>query len=236
MSSRQTVNLACPDCSHPARYALWTGVNVTLEPELKQEVLRQELNRVQCPECEAQFEVVTTMVYHDMEAGVMIELRPEGPEFSEQRQWSSERLREETERWAEQAVHEMGYRLRRVGTMNRLVEKVLVFDEQLDDRVIEVIKLVLSRSAPDTQLFFLGCREPREADADELGSEQGDGGEAQSLLVFERHGPQRHERLTLPRDVYDEMAGKMAPLEQPGPDADGGWPRVDAHFARQFLD
>ena len=221
MSSQQSAEIACPECGHVAEYALWSGVNVTLEPDLKDEVLRHELNRVSCAGCGELITVVTIVVYHDMEAGIMIELRPDQPEFDARFEAASDSERRETEDWAKRAVSEMGYKLRRVTSMSELIEKVRIFDLHLDDRVVEVIKTTLARGAPESVLQFVDLREK---------------GEEGPLLVFERHGEDRHERLTLPRDIYDEMAGKMDALPQPGPDRSGNWPRVDVQFSRQFLD
>jgi hypothetical protein len=236
MSSRQTVTIICPQCGQAGQFTVWSGVNVTLKPDLKSSLLDHSLNRVCCPQCQATFRVVPNLVYHDMAAQIMITVGPDPVSDVEPIDRSStdgrptdggstdggpgtDATRKGVDEWARGAVGD-GYRLRRVATMNDLVEKILIFDAHKDDRVIEIIKCVLSRSSPDAELFFNQCEQESESEPQ---------------LVFERHGPEGFERLTLPMEVYDDLAGKMEVLPQPEPDQHGHWPTVDNRFAQQFL-
>jgi len=56
---------------------LYTTVNVTVDPDLKVELLAGRLNRVTCPECGRQQRLETELLYHDMDRRIAIWVFPE---------------------------------------------------------------------------------------------------------------------------------------------------------------
>ncbi len=153
MSSSAEQTIPCPRCRVPAPFLLWESVNATLNPELKEKLLSHELFRFACPACKQTSELVYPLLYHDQQQKLMVWLLiPD-----EHDEISLDRASLEMEKTALE-----GYRLRLVTTANTLIEKILIFDSGLDDRVIEFIKAMLWQDEasdagfPREMLFFSG--------------------------------------------------------------------------------
>jgi transcription elongation factor Elf1 len=71
MSRFQERVLECPVCNveFPAR--IWSSVNVTLDPQLKDEVMEGRLNRVICSACGFSGRSPDPFLYHDMDKKMM---------------------------------------------------------------------------------------------------------------------------------------------------------------------
>lgn len=52
---------------------LWSTINVTLDPHLKDEVMQQRLNVFFCAHCDYRDFVDSSLVYHDMDGGYCIQ-------------------------------------------------------------------------------------------------------------------------------------------------------------------
>ena len=72
MSIRRTVNIACPTCSIPQDVQLYDAINVQNEPRLREELMQNRLNRVDCIECAASFRVDLPLLYSDPRQGILI--------------------------------------------------------------------------------------------------------------------------------------------------------------------
>ena len=113
---------------------------------------------------------------------------------------------------------EEGYRLRLVSSYNALIEKIHIFDDGLDDNVIELLKLaLLTRSYSEDQakvqaLFYL------HTDAE--------------VLLFrswdEEHG---WDNLFVPSEAYLSATR----LLEPHLEAEGTWRIVDRDLALDYL-
>lgn len=53
MSMIDTAHISCPDCGLEGQMTLWSSLNVSIDPELKDRVLDQSLFRYKCKHCEA---------------------------------------------------------------------------------------------------------------------------------------------------------------------------------------
>ncbi len=156
MSSFHEQTLPCPRCNTPSPFTIWESVNVTLDPELKEQLLSRELFRFTCPACQETSELVYPLLYHDQQRKLMVWLLlpDENDEIS---------LDQASLEAAKTALQ--GYTLRLVATANALIEKILIFDAGLDDRVIELMKAMLWQDgASDPQfprelIFFSGLNE-----------------------------------------------------------------------------
>jgi len=56
---------SCPDCEAPGHVHVFRSVNVRLEPELRNQILADELNLFRCVCCGFTTRVVTPVLYHD---------------------------------------------------------------------------------------------------------------------------------------------------------------------------
>ena len=63
-------------CGQTFKAELYQSANVTLNPDLRRQILTGEMNVVTCPECGAHFHVELPFLYHDMARGEMIWVYP----------------------------------------------------------------------------------------------------------------------------------------------------------------
>jgi hypothetical protein len=221
MSDAIQQNIRCPRCSAEAPFTIWRSLNVTLNPDEKQSLISGELFRFRCPGCAAITQVVYPMLYHDMQRKFMIWMisadddgppgEPEGPGVNAQSGATA------------------GYTARVVSSVNELLEKILIFDAQLDDLALEMVKIVIQ-----TQLQAGG--QPADAKIHFAQVQKDDAGQEQ--LVFAIVTPTGTRGASLPREpMYTNMQQAAAELATRDPDARRDkWPRVDGAYLMRLMD
>ncbi|MGN0564747.1 MAG: CpXC domain-containing protein [Candidatus Heritagella sp.] len=148
----KTIN--CPQCGEVNEIILWQSLNGDLNPEAKRQLLDGNLFRFRCCQCGYQGHVDYAILYHDMAHKGMIYYVAED---------AVAETREMIARAEKRAALDMSdYTKRIVTSQNALREKAILLEYGLDDRVIEVIKLLYFASAcqkfPDASIqgvFFL---------------------------------------------------------------------------------
>ena len=236
MSRVERERISCPECGQTSDFEIWSSLNVTLDPDRKLMLLSGELTRFTCPGCGHAADVAYTLLYHDMQAGMMIWLLPAPPGEPPSAPPPGSLP-------AGMRASMSGYRFRAVRDLNQLREKVYVFENGLDDRVIELVKQVLAdRLPPDLKgagagLWFAGLGSSAEGDGTPTnggsGPGDGSGGDVMRFAVLTRDGTRAME---VPKEpVYGETErfvqgrGSVAELT-------GDWPVVDGLFAKRVLE
>jgi hypothetical protein len=137
MSLSREDSVVCPSCGVPGRVTLHASVNVTVSPELKERLLAGSLSVFSCDSCGKKARVAHPVLYHDMNRALLVQLDPQGTfdGADAARVIGSESM--------------SVTRTRVVRDGNALIEKVRIDDADLDDRVIEVLKLLLAVVHPD---------------------------------------------------------------------------------------
>ena len=212
MSRPAIDTITCKGCGGQQQFTSWESLNVTLDPERKRGLVNGDLTRFVCEKCGWSSEVAYPLLYHDMEKHLMIWLIPPGGDIPPTGFSLARRMKD--------------YNFRRVSTRNELIEKVLIFDAGLDDRIVECFKLVIQvQSATDGKpipetLFFLHVT-------------QAEPGE--QLIAFEQPSLQGSQCLELPLQsliaVRDMLADKLPPPES----EHSQWLQVDAAYAKSVL-
>ncbi len=64
----------CPNCGQKISVKLYGSVNVNQLPELKEELLAGKLNKAECPKCKIKYDLAESVLYHDMEKKIMIQV------------------------------------------------------------------------------------------------------------------------------------------------------------------
>jgi len=142
MSIFYKVEIACPWCKTSQSVEIWDSVNVTLSPDFKGLLVKGELNVLRCDKCGIRTEIPNYLLYHDIDKQVMIWLMYPREDGSIPVELAP------TEDLFGQFPKE--YRFRIVRSRRELIEKILIFDDELDDRIIEVLKLhVASKSSSE---------------------------------------------------------------------------------------
>lgn len=176
MSKTNFSTTKCPNCNKNLSIKTWESLNAQLNPEENKKFLNGEFFNFKCT-CGHIFNVDYPMLYHNMQKKIMIhyvyldkvaeaaayirEMQKYGP-FGNK--YSS--------------VGNFNYDFRIVTAQNELREKAIIFSNDLDDRIVEIIKLLaflqLKEDYPDIEvdeILFYVDSETKEMSVEFLGSE-----------------------------------------------------------------
>ncbi len=120
------MTVVCPHCREELECKPVDHINADLEPKLKEKVRDLSCFRVVCPNCGESVLVMQPCLYHDMSNRFMVWLRPEEGELPKA-----------------DIGHIKGYALRVVDSLNAFREKIRILEYGLDDRAVELMKLLL---------------------------------------------------------------------------------------------
>lgn len=181
--------IKCPKCGKDGDFVIWDSINTALNPEMKEKVLSGEAFKFVCPHCNSTAMVDYGYLYHQAEDDMMV--------YYVQ---NDERLKSAEEEFdkikAESADEDPDYTnmlFRIVKSANQLKEKIFIFDEGLDDRAVELVKVALYsqwiQSDPDLQVreILLNIDEDKK----------------KSFVV--RMGDDKWASAEFPQDLYDNF-------------------------------
>ncbi len=216
MSLPKLVLMNCRNCAAEQSVTLWESVNLNLNPELKPQVMDQSLLRPRCTGCGSVLMFGYSLLYHDMHRHLMISLEHVGHENR-----SSLGLPD--------------YRLRVVRTASQLVEKITVFDADLDDRALEILKVGVLEDLIRRYQEPLRKMEAFPLDPAQLhfiGTSPGERG-SRTLFLVPLLGLTPGALLLTAENAYSEAVRLLA--ERNPPAAEGEWLRVDCDWAKSCL-
>lgn len=139
MSISKTVNICCPSCGTHQDVELYDSINVQADPQLKDALMQNQLNRVDCIDCTACFRVDMPLLYNDPGKQILIHWVPETGHITR------EQILEEFD----QSMEEMNAmvppdielpNVRLVMTRVELVELVFMIEAGMNQRVVEYVK------------------------------------------------------------------------------------------------
>ena len=133
--------VTCPECGSRGRFFTPESVNATLSPEQRAGVLDRTLFAWECPECGTPLVVDAPFLYHDMRRRFLIRYCPQDTDEAE--------FSDAVERAG--IFEGSGYTLRAVESYEELIEKIVIFEHDLDDRVVELCKLALLEELREEQ-------------------------------------------------------------------------------------
>ncbi len=137
MSLEKNVEIKCPKCGNAIETLIWDSVNVTLDRELKNQILDGSFGMVTCPSCGEKTRLNYPFLYHDMEQKLMIQLVYDDE--------AAKNAVEEFKGFQGKTLPGASmddYRFRVVNGIYALKDKIEIFDAGLDDREIEMYKLL----------------------------------------------------------------------------------------------
>jgi hypothetical protein len=139
MSISRTINISCPTCGTQQDVQLYDAINVETDPQLKDALMHNQLNRVNCVDCDASFRVDMPLLYNDPGNKILIHWVPEGNDVTR------EQILEDFDRSMEE-MNEMVPadidlpRVRLVLSRVELVELIFIIEAGLNQRVVEYVK------------------------------------------------------------------------------------------------
>lgn len=77
MSQIQWETFACPRCGSDIEARIHSSVNVTVDPDLRDEVMSDRLNTAECSNCGTPIRIVTRVLYHDMTRRIAVWFAPD---------------------------------------------------------------------------------------------------------------------------------------------------------------
>jgi CpXC protein len=207
VSGFKEIDVTCTECGATGPYTAWDSVDAT-DQRQKERLLTGKLMLFLCEACGWDAFVIHPLLYHDPQKRFMLYLWT-GPgdlnKIMPVEPFSSK------------------YRYRTVGSVLALIEKIRLFDANLDDRVIELLKLKLYDDLriqkPDAQPEFLFSSVQR--------AENG----LEELRFDFKHGDQDLQ-MAVPLDIYKELEPVLRPVYRNV--LPGMWDRVDSAFAKKL--
>jgi hypothetical protein len=75
--------VTCPECGNEQNVRLYHTLNVSLDPELKRDLINGEVNLFECDSCDFKSFVPCSLLYNDMELKFCVQLVPLGQALEE---------------------------------------------------------------------------------------------------------------------------------------------------------
>lgn len=139
MSLSRIVPITCPTCQKESDFLVWESINTMLDPDMKASVRDRSAFLFTCPHCGRKSHVDYGFLYHQMEDNIMIHYATS----DENAETISEFMSANNAPDMLKEVLESGYLNRIVRSQNALLEKLAIFDAGLDDRIIEIFKIIV---------------------------------------------------------------------------------------------
>lgn len=146
MSLNTQQKIRCPKCGEVNDITLWQSITVSDSADLKQELLGGRLNVLTCSQCSVRALVPNPLLYHDEEKRLMFSFYP--TQDNQEAHQQLQQIRESSRQSGE--LNELtDYCLRYISDYNSLLEKILIFDNGLHDKTVELLKLMVLMQEPD---------------------------------------------------------------------------------------
>ena len=146
MSINTKQSVKCPKCGQLGDVTVWNSITVRDSEDLKSDLLAGKVNIFRCPSCGQTGLMPAPLLYNDEDKRLMISFSPCSDSKTAQKLYN-EICRSSKESGEMEKLE--GYNLRFVTDYNELLEKILIFDNDLNDKAIEVIKLMIIMQEPD---------------------------------------------------------------------------------------
>jgi hypothetical protein len=162
MSQKKEYTINCPRCGAVQQVELHDAVNVTQNPELRDLLMTNELNKVTCNECAFEFRVDKHLLYHDSKHRFMIYWIPLGQLTITQGEQQFNESITTMNRLIPESIDFPQIHL--VFQRVELVERIFLLEQGLDERLIEYIKyLIYSKNMekvpPETKSLLFNAQD-----------------------------------------------------------------------------
>lgn len=154
MSRESVQKIKCPKCGKENSFTIWETLNAEMSPDAKAALIDGSLFDFRCSYCDCHSKVNYPILYHDMTHRAMVYYVDEDS--------VDQTIQTMMDAQKTLGIDMPGYRRRIVTDQNALREKAIIFDNSLDDRVVEIIKLFYysdaSKQFPDANInavYFL---------------------------------------------------------------------------------
>lgn len=154
MSASEKVEISCPRCGKVGSFTVWHSINTETDPEMHDAVRDGSAFIFECRKCGHRMPVNYGFLYHQTDDRMMLHYCPNDEAVEEC-------LSIYGRNGKMQELQLDNYLTRIVRSINELREKLFIFDAGLDDRVIEVLKLLyiseFAESSPESNVDRALC-------------------------------------------------------------------------------
>jgi hypothetical protein len=185
-------------CGKALVVLLADSINVKRSPEARDKILRGELHRAECDACGQRMTVEKPFYYTDIERNAFFKISPRGERHLWKR--ASRELDAASSLVPEHVLSSRGRTLRVIFGMDELREKLVAQDANLDDRHLELLKVLLVYEHP-ILLRWSRLRLVLDAVTED----------AYEFTAAYEHN-QRRFRLGMPRRLVEDLTGKAGTL------------------------
>lgn len=160
MSDVSKQMIICSHCHRTSFFNIWSSINTKTNPATYNQVRSLSLFTFRCPYCDRTELIRYAFLYHQMENSLMIYYQPEEDAIAETKKMFEEingdvsggNASEDGSNdipSAQQLLENVlaGYCYRIVRTHEEFLEKLAVFDAGLDDRLVEITKVIVGAQA-----------------------------------------------------------------------------------------
>lgn len=131
MTQQKNMIINCPACFEDSSFRIHSAIDAKENPELKESIFSRELFKFSCPNCGEEILVAYNCTYTDPENKYIVAL------ISDDEGGDDSNLKVE------------GHTLRIVRSINEFVEKIALVEDKIDDKVIELYKIMLEDQFED---------------------------------------------------------------------------------------
>lgn len=147
MAKYDITKIECPKCHTEYSKRTWKNINIKTNPDLKEKVMNRSLFKFICNECGYEALLDYSLQYEDSYKIYYVTTQEELDEVLDLLSSKEELISPEEAKPT-----------RVVCTQDDLFEKISIFESKLDDRVIEVIKV----------LFYMNFKQQKQVDIDAI--------------------------------------------------------------------
>lgn len=148
MSMEMNEQVECPECGKKSDFTIWKSLNIDLDPQMREKVMNGTLFEFECPHCNKKSNIVYPFLYHDMTHGLMCYF--DSPDNLDEILESIENMKKDELA----SIAMKNEQIRVVFSYPELVEKIKIFEAGLNDRALELLKLLVSKNMAEQQPDF----------------------------------------------------------------------------------
>lgn len=131
MTQQKTITVNCPACFEDSSFRIYSSIDAGANPELKEGIFSRDLFKFSCPQCGEEILVAYDCTYTDPENKFIVALVSDEAQSTDS------------------IVKVDGHTLRIVHSINEFVEKIALCEDKIDDKVIELYKIMLEDQFED---------------------------------------------------------------------------------------
>lgn len=152
MSMQRGMKITCPECKNEGKFTIWHSINVDVNPETRNKVKSGKIFEYECENCGKAFNVEYKFLYHDISNRFMVWYFP-------RHEYDINKEIEEVNK--KQLPEFFNEKIRMVDDKRQLIEKINIFEDRLNDLIIEIIKHIIKEQIKDesVEIFYNGIKD-----------------------------------------------------------------------------